>query len=75
MRTTGRSRVAVADKPQHPKEAAHHGLGWATVQEAVHALTDVVPAEPDPTPVLGVDLTRRGKPRWHCDPNTALGEC
>jgi transposase len=48
--------------------AAEHGMGWTTVQACVDEHTDVVLTEPAPTPVLGIDETRRGKPRWELDP-------
>jgi hypothetical protein len=71
-RTAGRLRVAVAaavaDNRSVAVVAANHGLGWATVRKAVDEVTDVVVSEPEPTPVLGIDETRRGKPRWHRDP-------
>ena len=40
------------------------------MQKAVDEFTDVVVSEPEPTPVLGIDETRRGKPRWYRDPRT-----
>jgi hypothetical protein len=62
----GRLQVAVAkavvDNRSNVEVAAFHGLGSATVQIAVDALTDVVLAEPEPTPVPGIDETHRGKP-------------
>ena len=72
MRTTGRLRSAAAhavtDNRSVAEVAASHGLSWPTVQRAVDAHVDVVVAEPQPTPILGVDETRRGKPRWCRDP-------
>jgi len=72
MRTTGRLRSqvahAVADNRSVAEVAATNGLSWPTVQRAVDAHVDVVVAEPQPTPILGVDETRRGKPRWVRDP-------
>lgn len=74
MRTTGRLRAlvahAVADNRSVAEVAASNGLSWPTVQRAVDAHVDVVLGEPEPTPILGVDETRRGKPRWVRD---ALG--
>jgi transposase len=73
-RTTGRLRRAaahaVAANRSVAEVAAEHRLGWATVQQCVDELTDVVVTEPEPTPVLGIDETRRGKPRWTQDPAT-----
>jgi transposase len=48
-------------------------LGWSTVHDAfaVHAdahLDDV----PGPVAVLGIDETRRGRPTWSQDPDTAV---
>jgi transposase len=72
MRTTGRLRTAaahaVADNRSVSEVAASHGVSWPTVQRAVDAHVDVVLVEPEPTPILGVDETRRGKPRWCRDP-------
>lgn len=50
--------------------AAEFGLSWPTVHEAVVALAEEVLGEPEPTAVLGIDETRRGKPRWESDPVT-----
>lgn len=75
MRTTGRLRSAaahaVADNRSVAEVAASHGVSWPTVQRAVDAHTDVVLTEPEPTAVIGVDETRRGKPRWYRDPDTS----
>jgi transposase len=68
MRTTTRLRralaVAVEDGRDQSEVAAAHGVSWPTVQRAVvvHGAVELV--EPDPTPVLGMDETRFGRPRW-----------
>ncbi len=44
--------------------AATHGVSWPTAHRAFVAHAEQVLSEPEPTPVLGIDETRRGKPRW-----------
>ena len=70
-RTTARLRAsvahAVADNRSVAEVAAAHRVGWTTAQACVDELTAVVLTEPEPTPVLGIDETRRGKPRWSFD--------
>jgi transposase len=70
-RTTGRLRVsvahAVACNRSVAEVAAAHRIGWSTAQACVDEHTDVVLTEPEPAPVLGIDETRRGKPRWDFD--------
>jgi transposase len=48
--------------------AAAHRIGWSTAQACVDEHADVVLTEPEPTPVLGIDETRRGRPQWNFDP-------
>jgi transposase len=71
-RTTARLRTAVAHAVACNRSvaevAAAYGIGWTTAQACVDEYTDLVLTEPEPTPVLGVDETRRGKPRWDFDP-------
>jgi transposase len=74
-RTTGRLRAAVgcavADANRCVSEvAAAHRLSWPTAHACVVELAEVRLGEPEPTEVLGIDETRRGKPRWACDPVT-----
>ena len=68
MRTTTRLRaalaVAVEDGRDQSEGAAAHGVSWPTVQRAVVARGAVELVEPEPTPVLGMDETRFGRPRW-----------
>jgi transposase len=70
-RTTGRLRSAVAHAVECNRGvaevAAAHGVGWTTAQACVDEYTAVVLTEPEPTPVLGIDETRRGKPVWEFD--------
>jgi transposase len=61
---------AVASNRSVAEVAVEHRLGWGTVQACVDELADQVLTEPEPTPVLGIDETRRGKPRWEQDPVT-----
>jgi transposase len=68
-RTTARLRTqigaAVGDAARSVTEvAAAHGVSWPTAHRAFVAHAEKVLAEPHPTPVLGIDETRRGKPRW-----------
>jgi transposase len=68
MRTTTRLRtalaVAVEDGRDQSEVAAAHGVSWPTVQRAVVVRGAVELVEPEPTPVLGMDETRFGRPRW-----------
>ncbi|MDP9791685.1 transposase [Catenuloplanes nepalensis] len=75
-RLTGRLRAAagaaVADGGRTVVQSARdHGLSWPVVAAAftAHAAA-VLPAEPDPVEVLGIDETRRGRPKWEFDPVT-----
>jgi hypothetical protein len=44
------------------------GLSWPTVLAAVRTqAAGMVEAEPEPVAVLGIDETRRGRPRWEKD--------
>jgi hypothetical protein len=36
--------------------------------------TDVQPEQPEPVAVLGIDETRRGRPRWRQNPETEQWE-
>jgi transposase len=40
------------------------GVSWPTAHNAFVAEADRVLADPQPTPVLGIDETRRGRARW-----------
>jgi transposase len=68
MRTTTRLRVALAvaveDGRDQAEVAAAHQVSWPTVQRAVVSHGAVELVEPEPTPVLGMDETRFGRPRW-----------
>jgi transposase len=67
-RTTGRLRRAVAAAVSTGRSvaevAAAHQLSWPSVQRALDAHAELVLAEPEPTPLLGIDETRFGRPRW-----------
>lgn len=75
-RLTTRLRVelgrAVADSGRSVAEVAgHHSVGWLTVHAAF--IDYVTPALSAPLPVvrvLGIDETRRGKPKWIKDQGT-----
>jgi hypothetical protein len=47
-----------------------HHVSWPIVHAAYVARADAALGEPDPVAVLGVDETRRGRPRWRKDPDT-----
>jgi transposase len=70
-RTTLRLRVAVAEAVGENRCVAEvarsHRLSWPTVQRAVTAAVTALPTEPAPTPLLGIDETRFGRPRWRQD--------
>lgn len=63
---------AVADSGRTVAEVAgHHRVGWPTVHRAF--IAHVTPALDAPQPVvtvLGIDETRRGKPKWIKDQGT-----
>ncbi|HEV8558212.1 MAG TPA: ISL3 family transposase [Actinophytocola sp.] len=79
-RVTGRLRAAaggaVADGARTVAQAARDfGLSWPVVHAAFldHAAA-VLPEEPQPVAALGIDETRRGKPRFAVDPETGALE-
>ena len=48
-----------------------HGLSWPTVSAAFEReATLLLPDEPEPVTELGIDETRRGRPRYGVDPET-----
>lgn len=55
--------------------AREFGLSWPVVHAAFldHA-TAVLPEEPEPVVALGIDETRRGRPRFTLDPETGMLE-
>ena len=71
-RTTGRLRraigAAVADACRSVSETAEaYGVSWPTAHAAVITIAQEQLTEPQPTAVLGIDETRRGRPRWARD--------
>ena len=68
MRTIGRLREAVGEGVEAGRAvdevAAAHGVSWPTAQRAVDAYAARELGEPEPTPLLGIDETRFGRPRW-----------
>jgi transposase len=61
--------AAVADGGRTIVQSARdHGVSWPVVAAAftTHA-SAVLPAEPEPVAVLGIDEVRRGKPHWIWD--------
>ncbi len=76
-RLTARLRAsagaAVADHGRTIVQAGRdHAVSWPVVAAAftTHA-AQVLPDEPDPTEVLGIDEVRRGRPRWVFDQTAA----
>jgi transposase len=68
-RSTVRLRVqmakAVGEAARSVAEVAQaHAVSWSTAHRAFVAHAETVLTEPAPTAVLGIDETRRGKPRW-----------
>jgi transposase len=68
-RTTGRLRRAIAsavgDACRSVAEVADSfGVSWPTAHAAVVQAAEAAAAEPEPTAVLGIDETRRGRLRW-----------
>jgi transposase len=75
-RTTRRLRTqigaAVGDAGRSVAEvAAANDVSWPTAHRAFVEHADRVLEEPKPTRVLGIDETRRGKPRWQRDAATS----
>lgn len=73
-RTTARLRDACADAVADGRNVAEvarwHRVSWPTAQRAVTARAETELDEPAPTPVLGIDETRFGRPRWARDAGT-----
>ncbi len=69
LRLRQAAAAAVADAGRTIVQAARdHQVSWPIVADAftAHANT-VLPDEPEPVTVLGIDEVRRGKPRWIFD--------
>jgi transposase len=74
-RLTGRLRRAMAtavgeDNRSVSEVARAYGVRWPTAHRAFVAAADAALGEPAPTRVLGIDETRRGRPRWEQDRET-----
>ncbi|BDB63522.1 ISL3 family transposase [Rhodococcus sp. RDE2] len=68
-RTTRRLRTqigaAIGDAARSVVEVATaHGVSWPTAHRAFVEHAQQLLAEPEPVRALGIDETRRGKPRW-----------
>jgi len=68
-RTTTRLRsqvgAAIGAAARSVAEVADaHSVSWPTAHRAFVAHAEAQPTEPEPVRVLGIDETRRGKPRW-----------
>ena len=71
-RSTGRLRAAigraVGDAARSVAEVSEaFGVSWPTAQAAFTEAAKAQLTEPEPTAVLGIDETRRGRPRWVYD--------
>jgi transposase len=69
-RTTTRLRTqigtAIGDAARSVAEVAEaHRVSWPTAHRAFIAHAQAQLTEPEPVRALGIDETRRGKPRWH----------
>jgi transposase len=65
LRLRTQMATAIGDAARSVAEvAAAHQVSWPTAHRAFVAHADQVLAEPLPTSMLGIDETRRGKPRW-----------
>ena len=63
--------VAIGDANRAVNEVADaFGVSWPTAHTAFVDVADRVLATPAPTRVLGIDETRRRKPRWEQHPTT-----
>ena len=74
-RTTGRLRTAmgaaIGDAARSVSEVAvAFAMSWPTAHAAFVEHADGLLTKPAPTTVLGIDETRRGKPRWVRDEDT-----
>ena len=73
-RVTGRTRrsagAAVGSGRSVSSVAGEYPISWPVVHEAFVAHADGLLTEPPPTAVLGIDETRRGRPRWSRDAET-----
>ncbi len=57
--------AAIGDAGRAVAEVADaHGVSWPTAHRAFVAHAEAQLGEPQPVAVLGIDETRRGKPRW-----------
>jgi transposase len=80
-RITSRLRVAAGVAVRDggctiAQSARDHGLSWPTVAAAFTAVARLVlPDEPPETALLGIDETRRGRPRYRLDPHTGQRVC
>jgi transposase len=77
-RVTGRLRRAaagvVAGGASVLTAVRTHRISWPVVHAAWVARADAELSDPAPVQVLGIDETRRGRPRWAKDPETGRWE-
>lgn len=72
-RTTGRLRRAIGKAVENGRSVAEaagsHGVSWQTAQRATAAWAKARLGAIAPTPLLGIDETRFGRPRWLKNPD------
>lgn len=65
MRLRSQVGAAIGAAARSVAEVADaHGVSWPTAHRAFVAHAEAQLTEPEPVRVLGIDETRRGKPRW-----------
>jgi len=73
-RVTGRTRRAAGAAVGSGRSVAavtgDYPISWPVAHAAFVAYAEQLLPEPAPTPVVGIDETRRGRPRWSQDPGT-----
>jgi transposase len=65
LRLRAQMATGIGDAARSVAEVAQaHSVSWPTAHRAFVTHAKTVLTEPTPTAVLGIDETRRGKPRW-----------
>jgi transposase len=74
VRLRAEAGAAVADRGRTVVQAARdYDLSWPVVAAAfIDHAERVLPAQPDPVRVLGIDEIRRGRPQWVWDETTGV---
>jgi transposase len=72
---TAAGRAVAVDGRTIAQAGRDHGLSWPTVAAAfAREAGGLLPAAPEPVTALGIDETRRGRPRFAVSPETGLLE-